>query len=168
MFLQHHPSISIIFFSETWPSRLSTRTPRARTRCAPVHPHASRRNALSQWDFESRTLFPTFTLHYMILFLPYEALKLTKLMCSSCFRHNISTEPHGQCHSICLWRSPRIQWFVSFKEKSCHCNQYLPLVEVIPLTHLDAVKDMIASVDHGLVVLVDELTSWIHLAWSSV
>ena len=42
--------------------------------------------------------------------------------------------------------------------------QYLPLVEVIALTHLDAVKDMIASVDHGLVVLVDELTSWIYLA----
>ena len=42
--------------------------------------------------------------------------------------------------------------------------QYLPLVEVIPLTHLDAVEDMIASVDHGLVVLVDELTSWIHLS----
>ena len=42
--------------------------------------------------------------------------------------------------------------------------QYLPLVEVIALTHLDAVKDMIASVDHGLVVLVDELTSWVFLS----
>ena len=40
---------------------------------------------------------------------------------------------------------------------------YLPFVEVITLAHLNAVKDVVASVDHFLTIFVQKCSAWIHL-----
>ena len=43
----------------------------------------------------------------------YETLKLTKLMCNSCSRRNISKEQYAQCpRRICSWKSPFKAWFL--------------------------------------------------------
>ena len=40
---------------------------------------------------------------------------------------------------------------------------HLPLVEVITLPHLDAVKDVVASIDHSFTSFVFKRTAWVHL-----
>ena len=40
---------------------------------------------------------------------------------------------------------------------------HLALMEMIALPHLNAVKDVVASVDHFLTIFVQKCSAWIHL-----
>ena len=39
---------------------------------------------------------------------------------------------------------------------------YLPFVEVIALPHLDAVKDMVTSIDHSFAIFIYKWTAWVY------
>ena len=39
---------------------------------------------------------------------------------------------------------------------------YLPFVEVIALPHLDAVKDMVTSIDHRFAIFIFKWTAWVY------